>query len=129
MKFGTKVDNFMRTLNLSLKFFSTLALPSIKWSLFSWYQVKVSKKTEKLIKPKKPEKNNWKNRTVKKPIKILKKPASLVRFWFYKQKTKPSQTEKNEPNRAKPKKPVFVLKNQTKPNRNRLVWPVLVFLK
>jgi hypothetical protein len=39
----------------------------------------------------------------------LKKPASLVRFWFYKQKTKPNlnrakqkKTESNRKNRAKP---------------------------
>jgi hypothetical protein len=54
----------------------------------------------------------------KKPIKILKKPTSLVRFWFYKlktEKTKPNQTQtekkpsQNEPNR------------KIKPNRNQLV--------
>ena len=69
-----------------------------------------------------------------KPIKILKKSTSSIRFWFYKletEKTEPnpnrkkpekkpsktgqklSQTEKpsqNEPNRFEP---VFVLKNQT----------------
>ena len=52
------------------------------------------------------KKNNQKNWTAKKPIKILKKPAGSVRFRFYKQKT-----EKTEPNRNK--------KNQkkTKPNR------------
>jgi hypothetical protein len=59
-----------------------------------------------LIKPKKLEKNNRKNQTVKKPIKIWKKPASLVRFWFYKQKTEPNlnraKPKKTEPNRAKP---------------------------
>jgi len=38
----------------------------------------MSKKTEKLIKPRKPEKNNRKNRTEKNPIKILKKPAGSV---------------------------------------------------
>jgi hypothetical protein len=46
-----------------------------------------SKKTEKLIKLRKSEKNNWKNRIIKKsikPIKILKNPAGSVRFWFYK---------------------------------------------
>ena len=76
----------------------------------------MSKKIKKPIKPRKLEKNNRKNRTVKKPIKILKKPAGSVRF--YKQKNKPNrtQTEKNrkktEPNRFEP---VFVLKNQTEP--------------
>jgi hypothetical protein len=70
--------------------------------------VGVSKKTEKLIKPRKPEKNN---RTEKKPIKILKKPTRSVRF--YKQKTKKTEPKpkKTEPNRFEP---VFALK---KPNR------------
>jgi hypothetical protein len=43
--------------------------------------VGVNKKTKKPIKLRKPEKKNQKNRTeknLKKPIKILKKPASLV---------------------------------------------------
>jgi len=87
----------------------------------------VSKKTEKPIKLRKPEKKNRKNRTKKKPIKILKKSAGQVRFRFYKQKTE--KTEPN-PNRKKPEKnraktgkskktkpnrfePVFVLKNRT----------------
>jgi hypothetical protein len=59
--------------------------------------VGVFKKIKKMIKP---EKNNRKNRTVKKkPIKILKKPIGSVRFWFFKpgtEKTKPN------PNRKKP---------------------------
>ena len=69
----------------------------------------------------------------------MKKPASSVRFRFYKQKTektesnrtetdkKPEKTEPNQKNRAKTKKtepnrfePVFAIK---KPNRNRSVWP------
>jgi hypothetical protein len=54
----------------------------------------VSKKIKKSIKPRKPKKNNQKNRTEKKPIKILKKPAGSVRVRFYKQKT-----EKTKPNR------------------------------
>jgi hypothetical protein len=54
----------------------------------------VSKKIKKSIKPRKLEKNNQKNRTEKKPIKILKKPAGSVRVRFYKQKT-----EKTKPNR------------------------------
>jgi Ulp1 family protease len=84
----------------------------------------VSKKTGKLIKP-------------RKPIKFLKKPAGSVRF--YKQKTKKtksnrtetdkkqSQTEKteqNRENRAKTGKtepnwfePVFALKKQTETGR------------
>jgi hypothetical protein len=83
---------------------------NVSISLWLW----VFKKTEKPIKPRKPEKNNWKNRTVKKPIKILKKPTGSVWFWFFKPGTektepnweKPSQTGKkpsqNEPNRKKP---------------------------
>jgi len=83
--------------------------------------IRVSKKTEKPIKLKKPEKNNWKNRTEKKlikPINFFKKPAGSVRFRFYKQKTektepKPSQTEKTKPNRKKPSQ------NRKKPSQNR----------
>jgi hypothetical protein len=43
---------------------------------------------------------NQENRKKKpiKPIKILKKPAGSVRFWFYKKKT-----EKTEPNRNRKK--------------------------
>jgi hypothetical protein len=52
----------------------------------------VSKKTEK---PRKPEKPNRE----KKPIKILKKPTSSVRFLFYK-----SETEKIESNRTQAEK-------------------------
>jgi hypothetical protein len=64
----------------------------------------VSKKTEK---PRKPGKNNQKNRTLKKkPIKILKKPTCSVRF--YKPKTKKTETEQKK-NRAK------LEKNQVKP--------------
>jgi hypothetical protein len=64
-------------------------------------------------------------------IKILKKPADSVRFWFYKPKTekikpnrtqtktKPSQTKKTEPNRFEL---VFFIKNWIGSNRNWLVW-------
>jgi hypothetical protein len=57
----------------------------------------------------------------------LKKPASSVRFRFYKQKTKKtepkstknrkklSQPEKIEPKLKNQAKPVFSLKNQTEP--------------
>jgi hypothetical protein len=38
----------------------------------------VSKKTGKPVKPRKLKKNNRKNRTVKKPIRILKKPTGSV---------------------------------------------------
>jgi hypothetical protein len=43
-----------------------------------------------------------------KPIKILKKPTGVVRFWFYK-----PETEKTEPNRKKP--------SETGKNRAELV--------
>jgi len=46
-----------------------------------------------------------------KPIKILKKPAGLVRFWFYKKKTK-KKPSLNQENRAKTKK-----KNKLKPEK------------
>ena len=59
------------------------------------YPLGVSKKTEKLIKPRKLEKKiTEKTEPKKKPIKILKNPVGSVRFRFYKQKT-----EKTEPNR------------------------------
>jgi hypothetical protein len=59
----------------------------------------VSKKTEKLIKPRKLEKKiTEKTEPKKKPIKILKNPVGSVRFRFYKQKT-----EKTEPNRNRKK--------------------------
>jgi hypothetical protein len=65
----------------------------------------VFKKIEKSIKLKKPEKNNRKNRTVKKklikPIKILKKPEKNR-----------AKLKKASRNRAKPKK-----QNQTSLNR------------
>jgi hypothetical protein len=75
----------------------------------------VSKKTEK---PRKPEKPNRE----KKPIKILKKPTSSVRFWFYK-----SETEKIESNRTQAEKTRKKL-SQTGKNRARFE-PVSVFLK
>jgi len=59
----------------------------------------------------KSEKNNSKNQTIKKPIKILKNSTGAVRFWFYKpetEKTESNQTQakkKSEKNRAKPEKP------------------------
>jgi ribonuclease PH len=66
----------------------------------------MSKKTEK---PRKSEKNNRKNRTVKKTMKILKKPTGSVRFRFYKPKTK-------KPNRTQTeKKPSQIGKNRAKP--------------
>jgi len=101
--------------------------------------LRVSKKTKKPIKPRKPEKKiTEKTEPKKKPIKLLKKPAGSVRFWFYKQKTKktesnrnwkktepkPSQTGKPEPNKKKPSQnranqfePIFSLKNRTETGR------------
>jgi hypothetical protein len=94
--------------------------------MMMYMQLEVSKKTEKPRKPKKPNHE-------KKPIKILKKSASSVRFRFYKpkmektepnqQKTEPklkktSQTKKTKPNRFEP---VFVLKNRTETSRCELV--------
>ena len=63
----------------------------------------VSKKTEKLIKPRKPEKNNRKNQTVKKNQLELKKkkPTSSIRFQFYKPESRKNWTEPNS-NRAEP---------------------------
>jgi hypothetical protein len=90
-----------------------------------------AKKPKNWLKRENRKKNNWKNRTKKKPfkpIKILKKPTSSVRFWFYKQKTKsnrnrkkpsqtgkPSQTEKLSQNHKKPRKPSQNQKNWAKP--------------
>jgi hypothetical protein len=59
----------------------------------------MSKKIEKLIKSRKSkkkiiEKTEPKKKLIK-PIKILKKPAGSVQFWFYKQKTEPNRTDKN----------------------------------
>jgi hypothetical protein len=59
------------------------------------------KKTKKLIKSRKLNRE-------KKSIKILKKPTSSVRFWFYKHETK-----KTEPNRTEPK----LEKNRAKPEK------------
>ena len=118
-----------------------------------WFELGVSKKTEKANKPKK---NNRKNRIEKKtrlnrlkfwnnrPVRfgfISKKPKKPNRTETEKKpeknRAKPSQTgktkpkpEKTEPNRFEP---VFALKNQTELNRNQSVWPgfdsVSVFLK
>ena len=96
--------------------------------------LEVSKKAEKLIKPRKMEKKitektePWKK--LIKPIKILKKSTGLVWFWFYKpetEKTEPNSNRKKlEKNRAKLKKPSqtgFCPKNRTKTGRFE---PVLV---
>jgi hypothetical protein len=87
-----------------------------------------AKKSKNRLNRENRKKNNQKNWTAKKLIKILKKPAGSDRFRFYKQKTektepnrnqknkkkKPSQTEKTEPNR----------KNRAKTGKNRAkpVW-------
>jgi hypothetical protein len=47
----------------------------------------VSKKPEKLIKPRKPKKKKPNKKKPIKPIKFLKKPAGWVGFRFYKKKT------------------------------------------
>jgi hypothetical protein len=54
--------------------------------------VGLSKNIKKL---KKILKNNRKNQTVKKPIKILKKPTGSVRFWFYKPETEKTESNPN----------------------------------
>jgi hypothetical protein len=87
----------------------------------------VSKKTEKLIKPRKLEKKiTEKTEPKKKPIKILKNPVGSVRFYKQKtEKTEPNRIRKNrektEPKPEKPSQnrfePVFSLK---KPNRTEL---------
>jgi hypothetical protein len=74
------------------------------------YKTRSGKKTRK---KKKTEKPNREKKLIK-PIRIFKKPTSLVRFWFYKFETE--KTELN-PNWKKPSQtgtgrfePVFVLK-------------------
>jgi len=82
--------------------------------------VGVSKKTKKLIKPRKPEKNNRKNRTAKKNwlnrLEFLK--IWLVRFGFgfislKLEKTNRTQTRKKQ-NQAEPKKIEPNQKNRAK---------------
>jgi hypothetical protein len=112
---------------------------------YELYNIGVSKKTKKPIKPRKPEKNNWKDQIVKKkpikPIRILKKPTGSVpvlQVWNRTEQNEPNQKKpsQNWKNRAKTEKtesnqfqPVFVLKNRTEPNRNRSVWTGFGFLK
>jgi hypothetical protein len=55
------------------------------------FSLEVSEKTRKKI-VKKPKPNCKKN--LIKPIKILKKLTSLIRFWFYKPETEKSKTKK-----------------------------------
>ena len=87
------------------------------------------KKTEKSIKPRKPEKKiTEKTESWKKPIRILKKLIGSVRFYKLEtEKTEPNPNKKNrkktEPNRKKTKpnrfEPVIVLKklNRTETGR------------
>jgi len=84
------------------------------------YLLGVSKKTEKLIKSRKLEKNNWKNRTVKKNrLKFWKNWPVRFGFGFISLKPKKLNRTETEKNRAKTEpnwfEPVFVLKNQTEP--------------
>ena len=77
----------------------------------------MSKNTEK---PRKWKKITKKTEPWKKPIKILKKLASSVQFWFYKPKTeKPNRIEPNPKKKTSQtgKKP-----SQTKKNRAKPVW-------
>ena len=62
-----------------------------------------------------------------KPIKILKKPTGVVRFWFYKpetEKTEPNRKkqEKTKPNQKKPSQTEKTKRNQKKPSRTGLNW-------
>ena len=110
-------------------------------------QLGVFKKTKKPIKSRKPEKNNRKNRTVKKNLlnrlKFWKNGLVRFRFGFLSlepekpnrtekkpsQTEKPSQTGKTKPNRKNRAKPDFALKNWTEPNWNRSVWTGFGFFK
>jgi hypothetical protein len=71
----------------------------------------VSKKQKNRENQKK--KNNWKNWTVRKPIKILKKPTGSIRFY------KP-ETEKNW-TKSKPEKNRAKLKNQAHTGLNQFL--------
>jgi hypothetical protein len=67
------------------------------------YYIEISKKIEKLIKSRKPNRE-------KKPIKILKKSTGSVQFWFYKPETEPNPNRKN-------------------PSQTGLFEPISIFLK
>ena len=78
----------------------------------------MSKKTEKPIKLRKPQKNNRKNWTEKKPIKPIKILKNQpVRFGFISKKPKNwTEAKKNrKKNRAKPEKPSQTEKTKQKP--------------
>jgi len=87
-------------------------LQKILFSNHPLFNLGVSKKTGKLIKPRKPEKNNRKNRTKKnrlnfwknRPVRFYKQKTKKTEPNWNRQKTepKPSQTGKTEP---KPRKP------------------------
>jgi len=78
----------------------------------------VRKKPENRLNRENWKKNNRKNRTEKKPIKFLKKPAGSVQFYNQKNRTEPTKNRKkpsqNGKNRAKPVWTGFFPK---KPNR------------
>jgi len=81
----------------------------------------VSKKTKKLIKPRKPKKKiivktESKKKPIK-PIKILKKPAGLVRF--YKQKTERTEPNRNRKKPSQTRNTELNQKNRTKTRKNR----------
>jgi hypothetical protein len=102
------------------------------WVCFMTSHERMSKKLKKPIKLWKLKKKNWKNRTIKKPIKILKKPTGSVWFRFYKPKTEPNRTEPKQkktekkpsqnPNRKNWAKPVWIGFCPKKPNRNKSIW-------
>jgi hypothetical protein len=82
----------------------------------------VNKKTKKPIKLRKPEKNNRKNRTVKKNrLKFLKNRPVRFGFSFITLKPKkPNRTEPNlKKNRAKPEKNRAKLKKPSQTGLNR----------
>ena len=76
--------------------------------------VRGEQKNQKTDKPRKPEKKITEKTE---PIKFLKKPAALVRFRFYKQKTKKTEPNRNETDKKSEKKPSQTKK--TEPNRKK----------
>jgi len=83
----------------------------------------MGKKTRKSIKPRKLEKNNWKNRTEKKNrlnrLNFWKNRPVRFGFGFInkkpKNRTEPKPTKNRKKNRAKPRKPSQNWKNRAKP--------------
>jgi hypothetical protein len=82
---------------------------SLRWTFVACLILGVNKKIEKLIKSRKPEKNNWKNRTVKK-----NRP---VQFGFISLKLKKQNRTQTGKNQAKPEKNS---KNRAKPSKTSL---------